>query len=157
MVAHNAVHHSRQYPSEVKLTVVWNYSSLPAFMHNPATRTLSQKHCWRCLFQRANSRKEVEMPIEEAEYCRRICGAKCCYLYLEQPIPCSNLAADNSCSIYEERFAEEAPDIVRVGEYEYKGRRRPFFCGRILLVADSLPDEVTKGCCVLHPHLLDKF
>ncbi len=97
------------------------------------------------------------MPMEEAEYCQRICGAKCCYLYLEHPIPCPNLAADNSCSIYEERFCEVAPDIVRVGHYEHKGKLKPFFCGRILLIAHLLPDEVTKGCCVLHPHLLDKF
>lgn len=98
------------------------------------------------------------MPIEEADYCRRICGAKCCHLHREQErIPCPNLAADNSCSIYEERFHEDAPDILRVGHYEYKGKLRPFFCARILLVAHDLPEEVKKGCCVLHPHLLDKF
>ncbi len=98
------------------------------------------------------------MPIEEAEYCQRICGAKCCYLHEEeQPIPCSNLAADNSCSIYDERFRADAPGIVRVGQYQHKGKTKPFFCGRILVIAHLLSDEVTKGCCVLHPHLLDKF
>jgi hypothetical protein len=97
------------------------------------------------------------MPIEEATYCKDICGGKCCYLHEEQPIPCSNLAADNSCSIYDERFRDDAPDVVMVGHYEHKGRLKPFFCGRILLIAHDLPDEVTKGCCVLYPHLLDKF
>lgn len=97
------------------------------------------------------------MPIEEAEYCRQICGAKCCYLPLEEPLPCSNLAPDNSCSIYEERFCEEAPDIMQVGRYQHKGKTKPFFCGRILSIAHLLSDEVTKECCVIHPHLLDKF
>ena len=86
------------------------------------------------------------MPIEEAEYCQRMCGAKCCYLHREQErIPCPKLAADNSCSIYEERFHEEAPDILRVGHYEYKGKQRPFFCARILLVAHDLPFFTSSG------------
>jgi hypothetical protein len=97
------------------------------------------------------------MPIEEAAYCKDVCGGKCCYLHKEQPIPCPNLAADNSCAIYEERFCDDAPDVVVVGHYESKGKRRPFYCGRILFVAHTLPPEVKKGCCVLHPHLLDKW
>jgi len=99
----------------------------------------------------------MDMPMEEAEYCRRICGAKCCYLHIGLLIPCPNLAADNSCSIYEERFREDAPELLPVGRYQHKGKTKPFFCGRILSIADTLPDEITKGCCVIHPHLLDKF
>lgn len=97
------------------------------------------------------------MAIDHATYCAKVCGAKCCYLYKPDPIPCPCLASDCTCSIYEERFREGAPALMAVGHFQFQGRLRPFICGKIVEVikAGLLPQDIEAQCCYAHPELLE--
>ncbi len=104
--------------------------------------------------------------MTEAFYCREVCGAKCCHLHLpeEGAVRCPKLMRDNSCSVYESRYADGMPAIVKIGEYTSRSivnldrtpAKRPFYCGRVksLIQANALPEDVVRQCCVAHPELL---
>jgi hypothetical protein len=105
--------------------------------------------------------------VTEQEYCREVCGAKCCHLRLPdegEPIACPHLKSDNACAVYNVRYAEGADDLVVVGYWQSRRYKtllgqpaeRPFWCGRILKLhaAGMIPPEVAQGCCVIHPALL---
>lgn len=109
-------------------------------------------------------------PEKVATYCQKVCKAKCCTLRLpdEGEIPCPNLKADSSCSVYQERYQGAGKDqpVMVVGYWQSRKYRdlsgssaqRPFFCGRIvqMLKAGQVPPEVAKGCVYAHPELLSK-
>lgn len=102
--------------------------------------------------------------MNQLEYCTKICGGKCCVLHLEDEgsIPCPRLNADKSCSVYKERYAEGAPDLVVVGYWKSRKYKtldgddavRPFWCGHIKKLPMS--PELKEKCCVFHPELLNE-
>lgn len=107
--------------------------------------------------------------MEIGEYCKDVCGGKCCHLRLPDegtPIPCPRLNDDNSCSVYAERYKEGSDDVVVVGYWQSRKYKaldgtpavRPFFCGRVtqLHAAGAIPPDVAAGCAVIHPELLEK-
>lgn len=96
--------------------------------------------------------------ISEAEYCAKVCGARCCYVRPQQ-VRCPNLTRCNSCAIYETRFAEGAPEEEVVGHLMFEGERvAPIVCSRIkkLLATPDFPADIKAGCCIEHPELLLK-
>lgn len=98
------------------------------------------------------------MPISEADYCKSVCGGKCCFLYKQRPIRCPQLKEDCSCSIYKERFKDGSPALVQVGRYRFKGEMKNFYCGKMeyILKAGLMPEEMRKQCCIARPELLSE-
>lgn len=107
--------------------------------------------------------------MDEARYCRDVCGAKCCHLRLPdegEPIPCPRLRPDNTCSVYERRYGPNSPDLVVVGYWASRRYRtlderqamRPFWCGHIkqLHALGQIPADIAENCCVLRPELLEQ-
>ena len=89
------------------------------------------------------------------EYCIEVCGAKCCRVGPKKR--CPKLGNDCRCTIYESRFAADAPDLVTVGFIRWKGKKQAIECGRIETILDKLPRSITDGCVYAHPHLLDQY
>lgn len=96
--------------------------------------------------------------MTEAEYCKDICGARCCFkIDKELTVRCPKLNYDQTCSCYAERFAPHMDDLVYVGSVEInKQRKVDFICTRIskLIESKQLPQEIEDQCCVAHPELL---
>lgn len=107
--------------------------------------------------------------MDEARYCREVCGGACCRLHLpdEGIIHCPRLNADNSCSCYTERYGgDDVPDLVVVGYWQSRKYKtldntpavRPFWCGKVeqVYARGGLSKEVADRCCVIHPELLEE-
>ena len=98
------------------------------------------------------------------EYCKNICGGKCCTLRMEvggeiQGIDCVHLNESKSCNIYSQRFAAESPDkqFISLVVLKDTGQIGEFWCWRISkLIADNrLPKDIESQCCIAHPELLE--
>lgn len=103
--------------------------------------------------------------LDKDTYCIKVCKGKCCTLHHESgaKVRCPKLSADCSCSIYEKRFAPNAPELEVVGFYQIKKGDgswtiNPFICWQItkLIAHKQLPKEVEDGCCYAHPELLEE-
>lgn len=103
------------------------------------------------------------MSISKSDYCIKICGAKCCTLHLpDAKVKCEKLNPDNTCSIYEKRFAEKAPEkqlisLYVLNELSHRPTVGQFWCWRIdkLLAHNLLPAKTREQCCYAHPELLE--
>ena len=91
-------------------------------------------------------------------YCSKVCGAKCCHIYVgSEAVRCPQLSDDNLCRVYEQRYVERGDEaVVVVGSWTNKGIKDingdavhvPCYCGRIedLLAKGLISEEVKKGC-----------
>lgn len=108
------------------------------------------------------------MPISQAAYCSEVCQAKCCYgrSAHEGVVRCPQLRDDNLCGVYDRRYAEGQPRIVKIGSFRSRVLKdldgefvdMPFFCGFIedILKRDDLPRDVKEKCCFHNPKVLEE-
>lgn len=97
--------------------------------------------------------------ISAADYCSKICGAKCCYA---RPlnIRCPNLSSENLCLIYQTRFGQgSAEEEVVAFHILDDDSVAPIRCSRIekLLKEPDFPEEIRAQCCFANPKLLEDF
>lgn len=102
--------------------------------------------------------------ISEAEYCSRVCGARCCTVDFDGHT-CRHLGSDKLCTVYERRFGPGSPVAETMYFYKSKKRKpnglrivRPLVCSRMTLLHERglVPPAMAEQCCVIHPELLEK-
>lgn len=103
--------------------------------------------------------------ISSKDYCSKICGGKCCYVYDEEHevlTACPKLDPETKlCTIYKERYEENKP--FSFGRCVVKNNKLHVLnvrCGSVekdILGKGILPPEIERKCCYRKPILLKRY